>query len=31
VEVEIEILGDLRPARLLTDPIFDATGERMRA
>jgi len=31
LEVEIEILGDLRPARLLTDPIFDATGERMRA
>jgi dimethylglycine dehydrogenase len=30
LEVEIEILGDRRPARLLSDPVFDATGARMR-
>ncbi len=27
---EIEILGDLRPARLVTEPLFDPQGERMR-
>ncbi len=30
LEVEIEILGQMRKAVLLADPIFDATGERMR-
>ncbi|MGB0412344.1 MAG: glycine cleavage T C-terminal barrel domain-containing protein, partial [Pikeienuella sp.] len=30
LEVEIEILGDLRPARLITEPLFDADGARMR-
>jgi dimethylglycine dehydrogenase len=29
-EVEIEILGDLRKARLVTQPLFDAEGLRMR-
>jgi dimethylglycine dehydrogenase len=29
-EAEIEILGDRRPARLLTEPLFDADGARMR-
>jgi len=29
-EVEIEILGDRRPARLVTTPLFDADGSRMR-
>ena len=28
--VEIEILGDLRPARLITEPLFDPKGRRMR-
>jgi len=28
--VEIEILGDRRPARLITQPIFDPDGARMR-
>jgi dimethylglycine dehydrogenase len=27
---EIEILGDLKPARLVTEPLFDPQGERMR-
>ena len=27
---EIEILGDLRPARLFVEPLFDPRGERMR-
>ena len=27
---EIEILGDLRPAVLVTEPLFDPRGERMR-
>ncbi len=27
---EIEILGDLRPARLITQPLFDPEGARMR-
>jgi dimethylglycine dehydrogenase len=27
---EIEILGDLRPASLITEPLFDPRGERMR-
>jgi dimethylglycine dehydrogenase len=31
LEVEIEILGDRRPARLLTTPLFDPDGQRMRA
>jgi dimethylglycine dehydrogenase len=29
-EFEIEILGDLRPARLITEPLFDPEGARMR-
>ena len=29
--VEIEILGDRRPARLVTAPLFDADGSRMRS
>jgi dimethylglycine dehydrogenase len=29
-EVEIEILGDLRRARLITQPLFDPDGMRMR-
>jgi dimethylglycine dehydrogenase len=29
-EVEIEILGRMRPARLVTTPLFDADGSRMR-
>ncbi len=28
--VEIEILGERRPARLITQPLFDADGARMR-
>ncbi|RZV99347.1 MAG: aminomethyl transferase family protein, partial [Rhodobacteraceae bacterium] len=27
---EIEILGEMRPARLITTPLFDADGARMR-
>jgi dimethylglycine dehydrogenase len=27
---EVEILGDLRPARLITEPLFDPEGARMR-
>ncbi len=30
LEVEIEILGDMRPARLITTPLFDPDGARMR-
>ena len=30
LEVEIEILGERRPARLRTAPLFDADGGRMR-
>ena len=30
LEVEIEILGERRPARLVTTPLFDADGARMR-
>jgi dimethylglycine dehydrogenase len=30
VGVEIEILGERRPARLVTTPLFDADGARMR-
>ncbi|MFV2035158.1 MAG: FAD-dependent oxidoreductase, partial [Halocynthiibacter sp.] len=30
LEVEIEILGDRRPARLITEPLFDPQGKRMR-
>jgi dimethylglycine dehydrogenase len=29
-QFEIEILGELRPARLITEPLFDPQGERMR-
>ncbi len=29
--VEIEILGERRPARLVTEPLLDPQGERMRA
>ena len=28
---EIEIIGRRRPARLLTEPVLDPAGERMRA
>jgi dimethylglycine dehydrogenase len=28
--VEIEILGHMRPARVITTPLFDADGARMR-
>lgn len=30
LEVDIEILGQMRPARLITEPLFDADGARMR-
>ena len=30
LEVEIEILGKMRKARLITEPLFDADGARMR-
>jgi dimethylglycine dehydrogenase len=30
-EFEIEIIGRRRPARLLTEPVFDPAGERMRS
>ena len=30
VEVEIEILGQMRKARMLSEPLFDADGARMR-
>ncbi len=30
VAVEIEILGELRPATLIAEPLFDPKGERMR-
>ncbi|WP_294621046.1 FAD-dependent oxidoreductase [uncultured Roseovarius sp.] len=30
LEAQIEILGDMRPARLITQPLFDADGARMR-
>ncbi len=30
LEVEIEILGQMRKARVLTEPLFDADGARMR-
>ncbi|MGP1355349.1 glycine cleavage T C-terminal barrel domain-containing protein, partial [Roseicyclus sp.] len=29
-EVEIEILGEMRPARVVTTPLFDPEGARMR-
>ena len=29
--LEIEIIGHRRPARLLTEPVLDPSGERMRA
>ena len=28
--VEIEILGEMRPARLVTEPLFDPEGARFR-
>ena len=30
LEVEIEILGEMRPAKRITNPLFDADGARMR-
>ena len=27
---EVEILGRMRPARLVTEPLYDPAGERMR-
>ncbi len=30
LEAEIEILGEMRPARLITEPLFDPEGERFR-
>ncbi|MDG1430965.1 MAG: FAD-dependent oxidoreductase [Paracoccaceae bacterium] len=30
LEIEIEILGDMRSARLITTPLFDVDGARMR-
>ncbi|WP_071674973.1 GcvT family protein [Nioella nitratireducens] len=30
LKVDIEILGEMRPARLVSDPLFDADGARMR-
>ena len=30
LQVEIEVLGDMRPASLITTPLFDADGARMR-
>ncbi len=30
LQVEIEILGEKRPARVITEPLFDADGARMR-
>ena len=30
LKVEIEILGQMRPATLITTPLFDADGARMR-
>ncbi|MDK3072516.1 FAD-dependent oxidoreductase [Sedimentitalea sp. JM2-8] len=30
LEVKIEILGQMRPAKLITAPLFDADGRRMR-
>ncbi|MCE8006447.1 FAD-dependent oxidoreductase [Aestuariivita sp.] len=30
LEVEIEILGQMRPARVIAQPLFDADGARMR-
>ena len=30
LDVEIEILGQMRPARLITTPLFDSDGARMR-
>jgi dimethylglycine dehydrogenase len=29
-QFEIEILGEMRPATLITEPLFDPKGERMR-
>jgi dimethylglycine dehydrogenase len=30
-KVEIEILGEMRPARILAEPPYDPSGSRMRA
>jgi dimethylglycine dehydrogenase len=30
LEVQIEILGEMRPARLITKPLFDPEGARLR-
>ena len=30
LKAEIEILGKMRPATLITAPLFDPEGERMR-
>ena len=30
LEAEIELLGEMRPARLITEPLFDPEGTRMR-
>ena len=30
-QFEIEILGEMRPATLVTEPLFDPKGERLRA
>jgi len=30
LEAEIEVLGEMRPARLLTEPLFDPQGARLR-
>jgi dimethylglycine dehydrogenase len=30
-EVEIEILGDRRPARVVAQPLYDPAGERLRS
>ncbi len=30
-EVEVEILGDRRPARVVGQPLYDPAGERLRS
>ena len=29
-ELEVEINGEMYPAKIITDPLYDPTGERMR-
>ena len=29
-ELEVRVIGDVRPARVLGEPIYDPTGERLR-